>query len=196
MASGLTPTYGIPYPLLTDGVDVSGDIESLAIVVEGILLTKSNINSPTFSGTPLLSTTPPIDDNTEKIASTAFVIGQASETTPVMDGVATIGSSLRYARANHIHPSDTTKANLSGATFTGNVIVNSSASFSSNVNFLSTINVLENLSATSASFSNLINGESAIFTGFVSGIYPTNDDHFATKEYVDSNINSFFLMGG
>lgn len=73
--------------------------------------------SPTFTGAPL-STTASADTNTTQIATTAFVIGQASSTAPLMDGVAAVGTSLRYARANHVHPSDTTKVNTSllGAT--------------------------------------------------------------------------------
>ena len=34
-----------------------------------------------------------------------------SNSNPVMDGTAAIGSSLKYARADHVHPSDTGKAN-------------------------------------------------------------------------------------
>lgn len=68
--------------------------------------------SPTLAGTPL-STTAPADTNTTQIATTAFVIGQASSTSPVMNGAATVGTSLRYARADHVHPSDTSKVNTS-----------------------------------------------------------------------------------
>lgn len=38
MASGLTPTYLLPYPLSTDPVDVHGDIEGLADRLEDILV--------------------------------------------------------------------------------------------------------------------------------------------------------------
>lgn len=68
--------------------------------------------SPTFTGAPL-STTASADTNTTQIATTAFVIGQASSTSPVMNGAATVGTSLRYARADHVHPSDTSKVNTS-----------------------------------------------------------------------------------
>ena len=68
--------------------------------------------SPTLAGTPL-STTAPADTNTTQIATTAFVIGQASSTSPVMNGAATVGTSLRYARDDHVHPSDTSKVNTS-----------------------------------------------------------------------------------
>lgn len=43
----------------------------------------------------------------------------ASTTTPAMDGTATIGTSTTYARADHIHPSDTTRAPLVSPAFTG-----------------------------------------------------------------------------
>lgn len=36
-----------------------------------------------------------------------------SNTPPLMDGEASIGSSVRYARADHVHPSDTTKVDTS-----------------------------------------------------------------------------------
>ena len=79
---------------------------------------KANLASPTFTGTPNAPTAA-ADTNTVQIATTAFVVGQASSTSPAMDSTATVGTSLRYARADHVHPSDTTKANLASPTFTG-----------------------------------------------------------------------------
>lgn len=75
MASGLTPTYLLPFPEQTDPVDVASDVEDLATAVETTLLTKAPINSPTLTGTPL-STTPADNDNSTKIATTAFVKNQ------------------------------------------------------------------------------------------------------------------------
>lgn len=44
-------------------------------------------------------------------------IPSASSTTPLMDGTAAVGNSTRYARANHVHPSDTSKQDsLAGQT--------------------------------------------------------------------------------
>lgn len=43
----------------------------------------------------------------------------ASTTTPKMAGTATIGTELAFARGDHVHPSDTSKANLASPTFTG-----------------------------------------------------------------------------
>ena len=74
--------------------------------------------SPSFTGTPL-STTAAADTNTTQIATTAYVLGQAASTTPLINGAAAVGSSLRYARADHVHPTDTTRAPLESPSFTG-----------------------------------------------------------------------------
>ena len=66
------------------------------------LTSKANLASPSLTGTPL-STTAAADTNTTQIATTAFVIGQASSTTPAATGTAAIGTSKKYARADHVH---------------------------------------------------------------------------------------------
>ena len=75
-------------------------------------------NSPTLTGTPL-STTAAADTNTTQIATTAFVIGQAASASPIVDGTAAVGTSTRFARQDHVHPTDTTRAALASPTFTG-----------------------------------------------------------------------------
>ncbi len=84
------------------------------------LALKANLASPTLTGTPL-STTATADTNTTQIATTAYVVGQASSTTPVMNGTAATGTSLKYARADHVHATDTSRAPLASPTFTGTV---------------------------------------------------------------------------
>ena len=76
----------------------------------------------TFTGATY-APTPAVDTNTTQVATTAFVVGQASSTTPSMDGSAATGSSTRYARADHVHPSDTSRAPLASPTFTGTVTI-------------------------------------------------------------------------
>ena len=80
--------------------------------------TYAPIASPSLTGVPL-STTAAADTNTTQIATTAFVVGQASSTAPVIDGTATVGTSLKYARADHVHPTDTSRAALNSPAFTG-----------------------------------------------------------------------------
>ena len=60
------------------------------------------LSSPSLTGTPL-STTAAADTNSTQIATTAYVIGQASSTTPAATGTAAVGTSLKYARADHVH---------------------------------------------------------------------------------------------
>lgn len=88
--------------------------------------------SPNLSGTPL-STTASVDTNTTQIATTAFVLGQASGVNPQALGSVAIGSSTRYARADHVHPT-TGLALLSGATFTGSIIAPASTTSISPIN--------------------------------------------------------------
>jgi hypothetical protein len=80
--------------------------------------TKANLNSPTFTGTPAAPTAA-VDTNTTQLATTAFVLAQAAGTAPAVDGTAATGTSTRYARQDHIHPTDTSRAALAGPTFTG-----------------------------------------------------------------------------
>lgn len=47
----------------------------------------------------------------------------ASTTTPLMDGTAAVGTELAFARGDHRHPSDTSKANVASPTFTGAVTI-------------------------------------------------------------------------
>lgn len=79
---------------------------------------RAAVNSPTLTGTPLAPTATQ-DTNTTQIATTAFVLAQAGATTPAMDGSAAAGTAVRFARADHIHPTDTSRAPLNSPTFTG-----------------------------------------------------------------------------
>ena len=99
-----------------------GDDANYAATITTALAAKANLASPALTGTPT-STTAAADTNTTQVATTAYVIGQAASATPVMNGTAAVGTSLRYARADHVHGSDTAKANLASPTFTGTVTI-------------------------------------------------------------------------
>ena len=79
---------------------------------------KANLASPSFTGTPTAPTAA-VNTNSTQIATTAFVVGQAGSSAPLIDGTATVGTSLRYARDDHRHPTDTSRAALASPTFTG-----------------------------------------------------------------------------
>lgn len=78
----------------------------------------AKLASPTLTGTPAAPTAA-TDTSTTQIATTAFVTGQAAGTSPVMAGTAAVGTSVKFARADHVHPSDTSKANLASPALTG-----------------------------------------------------------------------------
>ncbi len=88
---------------------VSGDIPNNAANTTGSAALLSAV-SALPSGTT--ATTQVASNSSTKVATTAFVIGQASSTTPVMDGTAAVGTSTTFARADHVHPTDTSKESL------------------------------------------------------------------------------------
>jgi len=59
-------------------------------------------NNVALVGTPTAPTAA-VDTNTTQIATTAYVIGQAASATPAAIGTAAVGTSLRYARQDHVH---------------------------------------------------------------------------------------------
>lgn len=80
------------------------------------------VNGDGVAGPPVLSipsnaalpgapttTTAAANDNSTKIATTAFYAGQAGTANPVINGTAAPGVSLLFARQDHVHPSDTTR---------------------------------------------------------------------------------------
>jgi len=77
---------------------------------------KAPLSSPTFTDTPA-APTPPVGDSSTRIATTAFVAGQASNADPLQDGTVAQGTSLRFARQDHVHPTDTTRAPLNSPAF-------------------------------------------------------------------------------
>ena len=76
--------------------------------------------SPALTGTPVAPTAA-VDTNTTQLATTAMVLAQAAAATPLINGTATVGISTRFARGDHVHPTDTTRAPLASPTFTGTV---------------------------------------------------------------------------
>ena len=91
--------------LSLQNVDNTSDANKpVSTATQTALNLKANIASPTLTGTPA-STTAAVDTNTTQIATTAYVIGQASSVTPLGTmPTAIVGTSTRYARADHIHP--------------------------------------------------------------------------------------------
>jgi hypothetical protein len=130
--TGLTTTGG---PITNSGTITIGGTLAIAsggtgATTAGTALTAlgaAPLASPALTGTPT-STTAAVDTSTTQIATTAFVTGQAASVAPLINGTAATGTSLRYARQDHVHPTDTTRAPLASPTFTGTVTIPAGAS--------------------------------------------------------------------
>lgn len=91
-----------------------GEITGLQAALDA----KVGLASPSLTGTPIAPTAA-ADTNSTQLATTAFVLGQGSATPPAMDGTAAVGTATRFARADHVHPTDTSRAPLASPAFTG-----------------------------------------------------------------------------
>lgn len=100
-----------------------GEVTGLQAALDG----KVGLASPALTGTPTAPTAA-ADTNSTQIATTAFVLGQGSATPPAMDGTAAVGTATRFARADHVHPTDTSRAPLASPAFTGTPIAPTAAS--------------------------------------------------------------------
>lgn len=123
--------------------------------------------SPSLTGIPL-ATTAAVNTNTTQIATTAFVLNQAGTTTPLINGSAAVGTSLLYARQDHIHPTDTTRAALASPTFTGTPAA-PTASTGTNTTQLATTAFVQAQILSSTLGGTLSNGNAAVGAGAGTG---------------------------
>jgi hypothetical protein len=86
--------------------------------LQAALDAKTALASPALTGMPTAPTAA-ADTSTTQLATTAFVLGQAGATAPAMDGTAAVGTATRFARADHVHPIDTSRAPLASPALTG-----------------------------------------------------------------------------
>jgi hypothetical protein len=119
----VTATQGFQKPnaanlLSEDVVRLRAALDALDTEINALETTRATLASPTFTGTPAAPTAA-ADTNTTQIATTAFVVNQAGNVVPLGAGTAAVGTSLRFARQDHVHPTDSTRAALASPTFTG-----------------------------------------------------------------------------
>lgn len=162
--TGVSIPNGATFILYVDGTDARQATGSVASGGTGTTTSTGTGSvvlsaSPTFTGVPL-STTAAADTNTTQIATTAYVVGQASATTPVVNGVAAVGTSLRFARADHVHPTDTSRAALASPTFTGTPLSTTAAADTNTTQIATTAYVVGQASSTTP----VVNGTAAVGT--------------------------------
>lgn len=176
--------------LSTDGTMASNSdllVPSQKAVATALAL-KAPLASPTLTGTPAAPTAA-VDTNTTQIATTAMVLAQAASATPLIDGTATVGTSTRFARGDHIHPTDTTRAALASPTLTGTPAGPTAAVDTNTTQLATTAFVL----AQAASATPLIDGSATVGTStrFARGdhIHPTDTTRMATSTYDPVAVN-------
>jgi hypothetical protein len=92
----------------------------------------------TLAGTETLSNKTLVTPNIGVASGTSFnSITALSSTSPAMDGTSKIGTSTTVARADHVHPIDTSRAPLASPTFTGTV---TATNFSGNGSSVTNVN--------------------------------------------------------
>jgi|SRR5215472_3038622 len=95
-------------PLNAVGLSASGTVSGAGFTT--LLAPYAPLASPVLTGTPAAPTAT-AGTNTTQLATTAFVttaVPVASSTLPIMDGTAAVGTGATWARADHVHPTDTT----------------------------------------------------------------------------------------
>lgn len=98
---------------LVDGSYVVGTIDTQT-------LENKTLDSPDLTGVPTAPTAAASVNDTQ-VATTAYVKSQATSTTPIVDGTATVGTlATGFALGDHVHPTDTSRAPLASPAFTGN----------------------------------------------------------------------------
>jgi phage-related tail fiber protein len=115
--------------LVTSGSTLSAtdipalDMSKVTTGTLGVAQGGTGVTTSTGSGSVVLSTSPTLVTPSIGVATgTSFnSITALSSTAPIVDGVAAIGTSTTVARADHVHPSDTTKvtanANITAGTY-------------------------------------------------------------------------------
>ena len=69
-----------------------------------------NITGKVKIGNTAEAPTAAVNTNTTQLATTAFVLGQAGSVNPSMNGTVAIGTATKFAREDHVHPVDTSRA--------------------------------------------------------------------------------------
>lgn len=86
--------------------------------------------SPIFYGVPSALLPIPANDNSNRLATTAYYINQAGTSTPLMAGTAAVGTSYLFARQDHKHPTDTSNFSATVPLMAGTAAVGTATTYS------------------------------------------------------------------
>lgn len=131
LTTGFSPTVDV-FALVHGGV--TSKVTPDAVIANYLATGTIRIGNLVVTGTMTLPVgivgiTQPQDTNNTTLATTAWVINQSGTIIPAVNGVAQAGTSLRYSRVDHIHPTDFSRAPIASPSFTGEVVMPGGAVF-------------------------------------------------------------------
>lgn len=115
---------------------------------------------------------------------------------PVADGVAAVGTSYLYAREDHRHPQDSSKADVSNPTFSGNVVLPATTSIGlvdgDELSYLNGVSspIQTQLSFKSGFKNKLINGDFNIWQGGTTIVIPGGSSTFLADRWIGTSTGS------
>jgi hypothetical protein len=125
MVETTTVNYGWTKPEVGASIDnwggyINSDLDGIDTTVKGV----SNVANAAYpaSNPSGYQTAAQVTASLAPYALTASV-PTASSSTPSMDGTAAVGTGTTFARADHVHPSDTSRLAISGGTMTGPIVL-------------------------------------------------------------------------
>ena len=206
------PTYTADRDIISDAdgylvaaTTTSTEIGYVAGVTSSIqdqLDAKSPLASPDFTGEPTAPTAT-ADQTDTQIATTAFVIGQASSADPEPNGTVAVGTSKKYARADHVHATDTSRAPINDPTFNGLVTVddvgiqfNDGAQTKAGVPSLTPIKAAITANATTSTLPSALTYRDALVA--IGGVYTVTIDADTTNSItfpIGASINFYQSVG-
>jgi hypothetical protein len=150
-----------------------------------VIANAATLSSPAFTGTPTAPTAA-ANTNTTQLATTAFVIGQAASASPLMNGSVAVGTSLKYARDDHVHPTDTTRAPLISPGFSGTPTAPTAAAGTNTTQIATTAFVQSALSSTSDPWTVVkLTSDTSTTAGYVSTGLTVSGAAFAANKYYE-----------
>lgn len=110
--------WAIPQDVFAEWGQINGNIAAQTDLI-AMFDTKANASNAILTGNPRRTTGPAQNDNSDSIITSAWFFGQAFDGAPVMDGLPSSGDSTFWARGNHRHPTDISRAPIDSPPFTG-----------------------------------------------------------------------------
>lgn len=150
------------HPSDTTKANTSGKLSQFAATTSAELA--GVISDETGSGALVFATSPTLTTPNIGVATgTSFnSITGLSDATPSMNGVAASGTGVTVARADHVHPSDTSKASLTGAAFTGFVTTVTTTTLGTSTNAQNIFSSADILVPTGTTNSGTVNANNCI----------------------------------